>query len=217
MCYRSLKRYLTLGLAMWLCLAATNFSVAYEVEASSTDNSIYLLLTNPAANSTFSSISLTVQSPPFVSSASASFIPSAINSHRSDVLALDFDVYNNVSLGDSGDMTISVSGIVAGQLVSFPVTIPLTVVSNSDSAQGEIGAGIPPTNGDTTDSDGDGISDVLEIAFGSDASNNESYPGGPIIATVPMLNGIAFLLLALLIAKAQRFAKRSKRLARGKS
>ena len=133
------------------------------------------------------------------------------------MLSLNFDVYNNVSLDDSGDMTINISGIVAGQLVSFPVTIPLTVVSNSDSAQGEIGVGIPPTNGDTTDSDGDGINDVLEIAFGSDANNIESYPGGPTIATVPMLNGIAFLLLALLIAKAQRFAKRSKRLAGGKS
>ena len=46
------------------------------------------------------------------------------------MLSLNFDVYNNVSLGDSGDMTINISGIVAGQLVSFPVTVPLTVVNN---------------------------------------------------------------------------------------
>ncbi len=213
----TVKKKLTLSLTLWLCLIATISVQAYEIEANSTDNSIYVLLNNPEGNSTFSSISLTIQSPSFISSASASFIPSAINSNRSDVLSLNFDVYNNVSLGDSSDMTINISGIVAGQLVSFSVTIPLTVVSNSDSAQGEIGAGIPPTNGDTTDSDGDGISDVLEIAFGSDANNIESYPGGPIIATVPILNGLAFLLLALLIARIQRLAKGSKQLGGGKS
>jgi hypothetical protein len=213
----TVKKSLTLSLTLWLCLIATIPAQAYDIEANSTDNSIYVLLNNPEGNSVFSSISLTIQSPSFISSASATFIPSAINSNRSDVLSLNFDVYNNVSLGNSGDMTINISGIVAGQLVSFPVTIPLTVVSNSDSAQGEIGAGIPPTNGDTTDSDGDGISDVLEIAFGSDANNIESYPGGPIIATVPMLNGIAFLLLACLIARAQRLANRATRSAGEKS
>ena len=213
----TVKKNLALSLTLWLCLIATIPAQAYDIEANSTDNSIYVLLNNPEGNSVFSSISLTIQSPSFISSASANFIPSAINSNRSDVLSLNFDVYNNVSLGNSGDMTINISGIVAGQLVSFPVTIPLTVVSNSYSAQGEIGAGIPPTNGDTTDSDGDGISDGLEIAFGSDANNIESYPGGPIIATVPMLNGLAFLLLALLIARTQRLAKGSKQLARGKS
>lgn len=192
----------------WLSLSVSSTSQAYDVEANSFDNTIYLLLKNPTSNAPFSSIDLSIQSPPFINAASATFIPSSIDSNRSDLLALTFDVYNDIALASNGNMVITVNGIISGQWVSFPVTVPLTVVNSSQAAQGEIGSGPPPTNGDPADTDGDGISDALETAFGSDANNNESFPGGPIIANVPMLNGIGFLLLAYLMTRFQGIASK---------
>ncbi|HCX26185.1 MAG TPA: hypothetical protein DHT34_00245, partial [Cellvibrionales bacterium] len=95
----------------------------------------------------------------------------------SDIVSLDFTVAAGAYLGASGDLEITVSGSVAGQTVEVVTTVPLTVVANVAAAQGYVGTGLPAPYAGGVDTDGDGVSDALETAFGSNPNSADSQPG----------------------------------------
>lgn len=173
---------------------------AYDVEADSANNSVYILLRNLNTGDDYDSISVTNTAPGIVSAASATIIPASIAASSSDIAAVEFTIAPGASLGDSGDLTITVSGTVAGQSVDVDILVPLEVVATVDAAQGSVGTGVPTPDSSGIDSDNDGVSDALEIAFGSDPNSADSQPGDPSVSieeNIPMLGLLGMLVMAL--------------------
>ena len=50
-------------------------------------------------------------------------------------------------------------------------------VSTAPEAQGYIGFGVPSSSLGDSDNDGDGVSDIIELAHGSDPNGIDSIPG----------------------------------------
>lgn len=180
------RRALLLALAFVACLA--EHAAAYEVEADSVGNTVYVLLLNEQPSASFDSVSISENLPGFVPTASASIVPVSVPAQGSDLAAVDFDVAAAVALGSTGDLTLTVSGSAAGQPIELILTVPLTVVATAPVAQGVLGQGVPAPDPGGEDTDGDGVSDALEIAFGSDPNNASSLPGDP--PAVPALDGV---------------------------
>lgn len=174
---------------------------AYDVEADSVGNSVYILLknTNPAA--TFDSVSLSENSPSFVSSATATILPASVPVNGSDLAALDFNIAPGTLVGTTGNLVITASGTAASQPVEVVMVVPLEVVASAAIAQGVIGSTIPVADEGGVDSDMDGVTDALEMAFGSDAFFAGSTPvaGGLVTASVPIMGALGLLVLAGLL------------------
>ena len=188
-------------LLVWVGIALTAlFSAsagAYEVEADSVGNTIYVLLLNEQPSASFDSVSISENLPGFVPTASASIVPASIPAQGSDLAAVDFDVAAAVALGSTGDLTLTVSGTASGQPIELILSVPLTVVETAPVAQGVVGVGVPAPDPGGVDTDGDGVTDALEIAFGSDPNNASSLPGDP--PAVPALDALGLLGLAALL------------------
>jgi len=184
-------------------------AAAYEVESDSAGNSIYVLLINENPIASFDSVSVSEDLPAFVSTATASIVPASVPAQGSDLAAVSFDV-GAVALGSTGDLTLTVSGNAAGQPVEMVLTVPLTVVAVAPVAQGVVGQGVPAPDPGGVDSDGDGVSDALEIAFGSNPNDAASIPGGP--QAVPALGvlGLAGLAALLALGAGWRSARRER-------
>ena len=155
---------------------------AFDIERSSVDNTIYILLVNDNPGAVFHSISISTPStlPDFLSQAAVTIVPDSVLGGGSGLAALEF----NVGLGLTGtteDLVLSVSGLAAGAAINFDVIVPLTIVANGVAAvaQGQVGTGIPVPDLGGVDSDNDGISDALEVAFGSDPQESTSTPSEP--------------------------------------
>ena len=189
-------RHSFIALLSLCCIATSGTVSAYDVEADSTNNSVYVLLRNLNPSASYDSVIVNSNVPGLVSSASASIVPASVAAGGSDIVALDFTVPVGATLGATGDLQITVSGTVSGQAVDVDVTVPLVVVSNAASAQGAVGTGIPAAYSGGIDTDGDGVSDALEIAFGSDPNSSATLPGDPFAEeNVPMLGILGMLAL----------------------
>ena len=164
------------------CMAFMAPAQAYDIERNSVDNTIYILLVNDNPGAVFHSISISTPStlPSFLSQAAVTIVPDSVLGGGSGLAALEF----NVGLGLTGtteDLVLSVSGLAAGAAINFDVIVPLTIVADGVAAvaQGQVGTGIPVPDLGGVDSDNDGISDALEVAFGSDPQESTSTPSEP--------------------------------------
>lgn len=186
-------------LGLVVVMAAPGVARAYQVEADSVGNSIYVLLRNMHPTAVFSSVSLGSGIPSFVPQATASIVPSSVPASGSALAALTFDVAAGTPLGSTGDLELTVSGTASGKPVAVVLLVPLSVVATAPEAQGVVGVGIPAPDVGGVDSDGDGVSDAHEIAFGSDPFDSSSLPGSA--SAVPSLEafGAAVLVLLLLL------------------
>ena len=176
--------------ALALLLASPESAVAYNVEADSAANTVFILLWNDNPSASFDSISISDDLPAFVSQATPSIVPASVPASGSDLAAVDFDVSAGATIGSLGDLELTVSGTASGQPIQLVLTVPLEVVADA--------AGV--------DADGDGVTDALEIAFGSDPLDPNSMPGGP--EFVPMLSNPALVALALLMVLSVAWAAR---------
>ena len=104
------RSLITLLLSFYLAIGASVSAHAYDVEADSANNSVYILLRNLNPGDAYDSISVTNTAPGIVSSASASIIPSSVAANGSDIAAVDFTVVAGAALGATGDLAITVSG-----------------------------------------------------------------------------------------------------------
>ena len=164
------------------CMAFMVPAQAYDIERNSVDNTIYILLVNDNPGAVFHSISISTPStlPSFLNQAAVTIVPDSVLGGGSGLAALEF----NVGLGLTGtteDLVLSVSGLAAGAAINFDVIVPLTIVANGAAAvaQGQVGTGIPVPDLGGVDSDNDGVSDALEVAFGSDPQESTSTPSEP--------------------------------------
>lgn len=190
----------TLGLLVTLPVPAT----AHEVEADSAGNAVYILLRNQNPSDAYDAISIDEALPNFVAQASATIVPPSVPANGSSLAAIEFDVEAGAVLGSTGDLTITVSGNSSDQPIQLLLTVPLEVVANAPEAQGVVGEGVPMPDPGGPDADGDGITDALEIAFGSDPNDPLSVPGSP-SAAVPALQALGLMCLAaLLVLSAMR-------------
>ena len=155
---------------------------AYDVERYSNDNTIYVLLVNDNPGAVFHSISISTPTtlPSFLSQAAVTVVPDSVVGGGSGLAALEFNVSLGL-VGTSEDLVLNVSGLAAGAAINFDIIVPLTIVANGAAAgaQGQIGTGIPVPDLGGVDSDNDGISDALEVAFGSDPQESTSTPSEP--------------------------------------
>ncbi|MBT8148872.1 MAG: discoidin domain-containing protein, partial [Gammaproteobacteria bacterium] len=203
-CKASCQAFALLALS---CLFAAG-ALAYDVEADSVNNKVYLLLINDNPATSYDNIDINNVPQGIVTTASATivpaFTPGSVAADGSNLASITFDIDPNATLGATGDLNLTVSGTVGGQVVDIPVSVPLEVVSSAAAAQGFVGSTEPspdPANAD--DSDGDGVSDALEISFGSNPLDSGSMPGQPgapfIIENIPMLGALGAAALALLL------------------
>ena len=169
-------------------------SQAYEVETNSTENIIFVLLNNPNENGALSSINVSSQNPSFISGSKSHFVPIQIPAGKSNIVALSFDVDSYASLNLSDNLTLNIQGIISGQLIQFNLDVPLTTVNTAAEAQGFTGFGVPSSSLNDIDNDGDGISDIIELAYGSDPNSTDSIPGAIADENIPTLHvfGIVF-------------------------
>lgn len=178
----------------------SSFGLSYNVEVDSTNNKIYILLINDNLAASYDSITINNVPPGIVTSASASIIPASVAAGGSDLVAVNFDIDPNAVQGTSGDLTLTVSGTVDGQAVDVNLTVPLEVSATAPIAQGFVGSTEPAPDPGGIDSDGDGISDALETAFGSQPNNPNSLPGQLAVEeNVPMLGMLAAAILAAIL------------------
>lgn len=173
---------------------------AYEVEADSTGNTVFILLRNLNPSADFESVSVGEDQPSFVAQVAASIVPGSVAANGSDLAAVDFDVSAGATLGSTGDLEITVSGTASGQPIAIVFTLPLVVVADAAEAQGSVGQGVPAPDPGGTDSDGDGVTNAHEIAFGTDPLDSNSVPGETGAGTsIPALGAVALAALAALL------------------
>ncbi|MBT8446272.1 MAG: thrombospondin type 3 repeat-containing protein [Gammaproteobacteria bacterium] len=206
-------------LALSLFTGWANQSMAYDVEPDSTGNSIYVLLLNENPGAVFHSITLGNEVPSFVAGATATIVPATVPGGGSDLAALEFDVIPGATIGASGVLTLTVSGLAVGNPVSIEVAVPLTVAASAPAAQGEVGAGVPAPDPGGLDTDGDGVPDSLELAFGSDPDAADSLPGQALAEAmpVPVLPIPAVIILAAVLTAAGFPISRHRRRSQGRS
>lgn len=163
-------------------VAITTPVSAYDVEAVSQNNTIYVLLVNDNPNAVFHSISVssTNSLPYFISSVTTAITPETVSGGGSNLAVINFDTSLGL-VGATGDIDLTVDGTAAGSPISLDITVPLEIVLTgaAASAQGQVGSTVPSPDPDGVDSDGDGVTDLLEVAFGSDPQVANSTPSTP--------------------------------------
>ena len=196
------RRFLPCALALLLCSFFSSVAAyAYDVEADSQNNTIYILLSN-SNSSSYNAVSLSHSSPAIISSVSIELLPDSILANSSDLLAVNIDIPNGISLGAVGELDLTISGEVNGLSVDIDIVVPLAVVASANLAQGFVGSTVPAPDPGGIDSDSDGVSDALELAFGSDPNNGASLPGQPdaVSVNVPLTGVAGLIMLALMVA-----------------
>ena len=82
------RSIITLLISFYLAIGASVSAHAYDVEADSANNSVYILLRNLNTGDDYDSISVTNTAPGIVSAASATIIPASIAASSSDIAAV---------------------------------------------------------------------------------------------------------------------------------
>lgn len=180
----------------------TGQALGYDVEEDSNANTVYMLLLNDNPGAVFHSISIGNNVPAFVTSASASIVPPTVLGGASDLAALEFNVVPGAVVGTTGDLIITASGLAAGTAISVVFTVPLEVVASAPATQGFVGSSLPVPDPGGIDTDGDGVTDALESAFGSNPNSSSSLPGQTNTQAeenVPLFAFAAYPLLAILL------------------
>jgi hypothetical protein len=190
--------------ALCISLFAVGEAAAFDVESDSTGNTAFFLLRNSDAAEDYQAVAVAVSEalPPFVVQASAAIVPASVAAGGSDLVSVEFDVSALALVGESADLEITISGTRSGQQIALIFVVPLEVVPNAPVAQGTIGIGVPVPEPNGVDSDGDGVSDALELNFGTDPNDESSVPGKPGTPAVPSLHlriVVALVILLLLI------------------
>jgi CxxC motif-containing protein (DUF1111 family)/predicted lipoprotein with Yx(FWY)xxD motif len=207
----SRARSLVLTVVLALCGLFVANAHAYDVEQGSTGNQVFILLMNENPSASFESISLSSDATGMVDTAVASIVPSSVAIGGSALAAIDFDISQYAPVGAQEDLVITASGLAGGQPVDVVVTIPLTMVSSAASAQGFFGATVPSPDPGGVDTDGDGVSDALEISYGSNPNNAQWLPGLVVEENVPLLGVMgAIVLAALFLSVGSSAARRQK-------
>lgn len=192
-----------LAISLSFFIGYSSSALAYDVENDSTANTVYMLLLNDNPGAVFHSITIGSSVPAFVAGASASIVPPNVLGGASDLAALEFNVIPSAVVGSTGDLLVTVSGLAAGTPVSIEFIVPLEVVASAPAAQGVVGSNLPAPDPGGVDTDGDGVTDALEQAFGSDPSSSSSLPGDgstpPVSENIPILTLPAYALLAALL------------------
>jgi len=170
-----------------------------QVEPDSLANRVYVMLLHSSQVAPISDLVVTPSEPSFVGSASVTFVPAEVPVGSGRIVAVEFDVLASASVGETGNLVLGVSGSVEGAPLDFDVILPLEVVSAARLAQGVTGSEEPVPANDDPDSDGDGVSDQHELAFGSDPDDATSIPGKSMLLSVP-LGAWTWSLIAALIA-----------------
>jgi hypothetical protein len=182
----AVARHLLIPAALILMLSSANTVFAYDVESDSTSNTAYVLLRNLNPSAVFESITIGDSVPSFVSLATATIVPGSIPASASALGAIDFDITPAALVGETGELSITVSGSASGVPIHVVLTVPLTVVNTAPAAQGVVGTGVPAQDPGGLDSDGDGVTDAHEIAFGSNPADMNSVPGKIAPPNVPL-------------------------------
>jgi hypothetical protein len=204
-------------LATWVSVVCASTyagaAAAYDVESDSTTNAVYVLLRNLNPSVDFVSITVGDALPAFVPVASATLVPASVAAGESDLAAIEFDVSAAATLGQTGDIQVTLGGLQNGTPTDVILRIPLEVVASAAAAQGEVGVGVPAPDPGGADTDGDGVTDALEVAFGSDPVNANSVPGKLASAVVPGLGAVAGItLLGLVLTSGWVLSQRQPRL-----
>jgi|GEM_PF-229514 CxxC motif-containing protein (DUF1111 family)/predicted lipoprotein with Yx(FWY)xxD motif len=206
-------RFHLAGLMAALVLWGWAFNAqAYDVEQGSIGNQVFILLMNENPSASFESISLSSDATGMVDTAVASIVPSSVAIGGSALAAIDFDISQYAPVGTQDDLVITASGLAGGLPVDVVVTIPLTLVSSAASAQGFFGATVPSPDPGGVDTDGDGVSDALEISYGSNPNNAQWLPGLVVEENVPLLGVMGAIVLAALFLGAGSSAARRHRM-----
>ena len=161
-----------------LLVALTSPVMAYDVETSSQNNIAYVLLVNDNPGAVFHSIAISQSLPSFVTSANVSIVPDTVLGGGASLAAVEFDVFY-APQGTVENLVLTVSGQAAGADLTFDVSIPLEIAASAAAVQGQYGSTIPAPDPGGVDTDGDGISDALEVAFGSNPQLAGSTPSNP--------------------------------------
>ena len=182
----AVTRLLLTPATLILMLSSANTVFAYDVESDSTSNTAYVLLRNLNPSAVFESITVGDSVPSFVTQATATIVPSSIPATTSALGAIDFDIAAGALVGEAGELTITVSGSASGVPIDVVLAVPLTVVNTAPAAQGVVGTGVPAPDPGGLDSDGDGVTDAHEVAFGSNPADMNSVPGKSAPSNVPL-------------------------------
>ena len=151
--------------------------LAYDVENLSSNNEIFILLMNESPGAVVHSIQISNSLPPFVTDVETEFVPQTVVGGGSGLLKINFDIGFGV-VGSQGDMTFLIEGLAAGKTVTTSLTIPLNIVAigEAQNQQGQLGSATPVEDQDGADSDNDGVTDLHELAYGSNPYSSESTP-----------------------------------------
>jgi hypothetical protein len=186
--------------ALCISLFAVGEAAAFDVESDSAGNTVFFLLRNSDAAEDYQAVAVSEVLPPFVVQASATIVPASVAAGKSNLVAVEFDVSAVALVGESANLEITISGTRSGQQITLSFVVPLEVVLNAPVAQGTVGIGVPVPEPNGVDSDGDGVSDALELNFGTDPNDESSVPGKPGTPAVPSLHlGIVVALVILLL------------------
>lgn len=164
-------------LCIFSCIFFSKYMHAYDVENLSTNNEIFILLVNESPGAVFHSIQISNSLPSFVNNVEAEIIPQSVVGGGSGLLKLNFDIGFG-AVGSQGDMTFVIEGLAAGKTITTSVIIPLSIVTigQAENQQGQLGNITPVEDQGGVDSDSDGVTDLLEQAYGSNPYSSESTP-----------------------------------------
>ena len=159
------------------CIFFSKNTHAYDVENFSSNNELFILLMNESPGAVFHSIEVTNSLPSFVNNAQVTIVPESIVGGGSALLKINFDMGLAV-VGTQEDMTFTINGLAAGKNITTSVTIPLNIVAigAASSQQGQLGSTSPTQDLGGVDSDDDGVTDLLELAYGSNPIDANSTP-----------------------------------------
>ena len=138
-------------------------------------------------------------------------MPGSVPASGSDLVAVDFDVSAAAGVGETGTLEITASGTADGQPIDLVLSVSLRVVAEAPEAQGLVGTGVPAPDPGGVDSDGDGVTNALETAFGSDPLDADSVPGKPLNLPALGATGLAVAVAGLLLLGAWLTRRRSAR------
>jgi hypothetical protein len=159
-------------------------------------------LRNLSPTADFQSITIDDDLPNFVQGATVSIIPASVAADGSALAAIDFQVSSSALVGEVGSLTLTISGVRSAEPIDIVLTVPLEVTAAAPIAQGVVGTGVPAPDPGGLDTDGDGVTDALELNFGTDPLDSNSVPGKPQPPAVPsirpiLLGGLITLLLVI--------------------